>query len=257
MLRLDVIETGDAAHQIAPKGHAMTAPPADARAGDRLLWVPLILRLQHGLLVLSVLFLCLTGFALHFHENAVAQWIIALEGGFAARGLIHRVAAIAMVAVVLWHFVYVVFTDEGHSHLMRLLPRRKDWRDFLSQLRSNLSSGKGAPALDRYSFHEKFQYWAVAALTIAMILTGILLWFGSETMALFPKFIIDLIRILHGYEATFAFVALFLWHIYNVHASPGRVTDHATAFDGYVDAEKVRRLRPGEIDRMNGGRGTA
>lgn len=228
----------------------MAAEKGNASGPEMVLWMPLALRLQHGVLVLSVLFLCLSGFVLHFHQSAVAAFFIRLEGGFAARGIIHRIAGIGMAVVVMWHFVYVVFTEEGHRQLMKLVPATKDLRDFAAQVRMNFGQDVAAPELDRFGFREKFQYWAVAFLTIMMIATGILLWFGSETMALFPKFVIDIIRIFHGSEATFAFVAIFLWHIYNVHASPGRVTLPGTALTGVVPLEAVRKLHPVEFERL-------
>lgn len=226
--------------------------PQKAQSADsaNVVWIPLMLRLQHGLLILSVLFLCVSGFALHFHDSRIGAWFIGLEGGFTARGMIHRVAALGLTAVLAWHFVYVVFTDAGHRELMRLLPRAKDLRDFVSQLKMNLGLASAAPSLDRYGYREKFQYWSVAILTIMMIATGFLLWFGSEAMRLFPKFVLDLIRIFHGSEATFALVAIFLWHVYNVHLAPGRVTGWETAITGRVALESVKRRHPAELERI-------
>ena len=52
---------------------------ADLAAG-KVIRMSLLFRVQHLLLTVLLTVLAVTGFALMFHENFVAQWIIRLEG---------------------------------------------------------------------------------------------------------------------------------------------------------------------------------
>ncbi|HSQ15195.1 MAG TPA: hypothetical protein VLQ94_02675, partial [Candidatus Binatia bacterium] len=70
---------------------------ADLVAG-KVIRMSLLFRVQHLLLTVLLTVLAVTGFALMFHENFVAQWIIRLEGGIHNRGIVHRIAAVLLMA---------------------------------------------------------------------------------------------------------------------------------------------------------------
>ena len=38
-------------------------------------------------------------------------------------------------------------------------------------------------------------------------------------MRLFPKYVFDIFVAIHSYEAILAFLAIIIWHMYNVHLS--------------------------------------
>jgi len=69
---------------------------------------------QHWVLMVTLTVLALTGVALFAAETWIGRALITVEGGIEARGVIHRVAAIALMILVGWHFLYVVFTERGH-----------------------------------------------------------------------------------------------------------------------------------------------
>ncbi|MBF8258956.1 MAG: Ni hydr CYTB protein, partial [Actinobacteria bacterium] len=48
----------------------------------------LIFRVQHMLLIFTLLVLAVTGFALMYHENWLGSWLIQLEGGVLFRGFL-------------------------------------------------------------------------------------------------------------------------------------------------------------------------
>lgn len=196
-----------------------TAPAALEE--DRLvLRFSLAQRIQHVVMITSMLVLLLTGVGLLFHDSWWAAWLIRMEGGIEARGYIHRVSAVVLMLVSLWHACQVVFTRGGHDEFLRLLPRRKDWRDFIHTMRFNAGKAESPPAFGKYSFAQKFQYNGVVVGSVLMIVTGLLLWFENVSMAVLPKWAIDLTFIVHGYDGVLAFIVLFLWHLYNVHLNP-------------------------------------
>jgi len=177
-------------------------------------------RLQHALLMASTLILLVTGFSLLFHEVWIGRWLLWLEGGVAGRGLIHRWAAGLLMGVCVYHVVYVLFTERGHAQFMHMRPRGQDVRDFSRVVRLNLGQRVELPAFDRFDYRQKFQYWAFAIAGGTMVLSGLALWFATEAMAVMPKWMFDLLAVLHGRESIVIFLLLFVWHLYDVHLRP-------------------------------------
>jgi cytochrome b subunit of formate dehydrogenase len=69
---------------------------------------------------------------------------------------------------------------------------------------------------------EKCEYWAVVWGAVIMTVTGVLLWFDDyfiETWQL-PKGFLDVMLVIHYYEAWLASLAILVWHIYGTVFSP-------------------------------------
>ena len=58
----------------------------------------------------SFTLLVYTGFAMKFPEAWWAAPLIRWEGAFAIRGLIHRIAAIVMIALSFYHVIYLIIS---------------------------------------------------------------------------------------------------------------------------------------------------
>ena len=72
--------------------------------------------------------LVLSGFALQYPDS----WLAALLGGSEnLRRIIHRVAAVVMLVVGVYHLAYLVMAKEGRLWLNDMLVRGKDFRDVL------------------------------------------------------------------------------------------------------------------------------
>jgi cytochrome b subunit of formate dehydrogenase len=180
----------------------------------------LAFRIQHIILFTSLIILGITGLSLMFHDNWFAALLIRLEGGIEMRGLIHRVAATVLIGVSFYHVLYVVFTASGHEECMRLKPKSKDFRDLWQTLRFDLGMTDEEPLFEKFNYIQKFQYGGVVVGLAMMIFTGFILWFETQSMAVMPKWVIDVTLVVHGYEGLLAFLVLFLWHMYNVHLNP-------------------------------------
>lgn len=180
----------------------------------------LVQRIQHVLLMVTLLVLFFTGAVLLFHNSWWAAWLIRLEGGMEARGLIHRSAAVVLMFLAAWHACQVIFTRKGHEEFLQLLPSRKDVKDFIQMARFNAGKTDEPPAFGKYGYTEKIQYNGVVLGSLIMIVTGLLLWFEDISMAVMPKWAFDLTVLIHGYDGVLAFIVLFLWHLYNVHLNP-------------------------------------
>lgn len=209
-------------------------------------------RVQHILLFTCLIILSLTGLALRFHNNLFAKALIALEGGVERRGLIHRGAAIVLILLSLYHLFYVLLTDKGHEELMKIKPRLKDFRDFWMTLKFNLGISHEGPEFDKFDFRQKFQYAGVVVGSGTMIISGLLLWFETQSMAVLPKWLIDITWIIHGSQAVLAFIVLFLWHLYNVHFNPEVFPMDRTWITGKISLKRLKEKHPIEYRRFLG-----
>jgi len=222
---------------------------ADLAAG-KVIRLSLLFRLQHMMLMLLLLVLAVTGFALMYHENSLAQWIIRLEGGVHNRGIVHRVAAILLMANLMYHIFYMLFSREGKQELRQLFLTKRDLDDVLQSLRYNLGTAKEYPRFGRYGYKEKFQYWGATVGVLLIASTGFMLWAEEFSMLFFPKFILDLALIIHGYQGLMGFVLLFLWHLYNVHLHPSVFPMNPSWITGKVSAEWLREEHPLEYEKL-------
>jgi formate dehydrogenase gamma subunit len=224
---------------------------ADLAAG-KVIRMSLLFRVQHFMLTVVLLVLAVTGFALMYHENAIAQAIIRIEGGVQNRGIIHRIAAVLLMANLVYHVFYMLLSREGKAEFRDFLVTRKDVDDFLQSLRYNVGLTSEYPRLGRYGFKEKFQYWGTAIGTVLIACTGFMLWAETFSMRFFPKFFLDLALIIHGYQGLLGFLLLFLWHIYNVHLHPSVFPMNPAWITGKVSAEWLRQEHPLEYEKLKG-----
>jgi len=207
-------------------------------------------RIQHWILLTCMIVLSLTGLALKFHDSWFGKIVIALEGGMEARGTIHRVFAVILMALVVYHVFYLLFSEKGHAQFIKGAPRLKDFQDFYGTLRYYLGITDETPKFGWFDFRQKFQYWGVAAGSVIMIFTGLVLWFETQSMAVMPKWIFDLTAIVHGYEGLILFLVLFLWHMYVVHLSPENFPMNRTWLSGEISLDKLKEHHALEYERL-------
>ena len=84
----------------------------------------------------------------------------------------------------------------------------------------NLGLKKDKPAFGRFSYVEKAEYWALVWGSVIMIITGFFLWFENFAVQWFPKGFLDVMLVIHYYEAWLATLAIFVWHMYSTIFSP-------------------------------------
>ncbi len=206
-------------------------------------------RVQHFLLLTSFIILIVTGLALKFHNSWLGKLVITLEGGVIARGVFHRFAAVLLIFASFYHFLYIVFTRYGHEEFLLILPTWKDFKDAFQSVRyaSGLSSEQ--PQVDKYAPQDKFQYWAVVAGSLVMIITGLVLWYQTQAMLVLPKWAIDITGVAHSYQGVIIAVVILLWHLYIVHLNPRRFPMSRIWIDGKISLEELRTEHPLEYKR--------
>jgi cytochrome b subunit of formate dehydrogenase len=212
-------------------------------------------RVQHAALAISFILLVITGFMLRFPD---AWWVRHIrdlsENAFEMRSLLHRIAAVVMVAVSLYHIYYVAFTNRGRQLIKDLLPVYKDLTDAIGVAKFNLGFSKTKPKLDRFSYVEKAEYWALIWGTIIMTATGIIMWFDNTFMGLLTKLGWDIARTIHYYEAWLAFLSIVVWHFYFVIFNPEVYPMSLAWFKGTLTEEEMAEEHPLELERLKEGK---
>jgi cytochrome b subunit of formate dehydrogenase len=199
--------------------------------------MPLRFRWQHAALLTSFFTLVLTGFALKFPGS----WYDALLGmNEHLRHLLHRIAAVVLIAVSVYHIADIAFTCEGRKLVRDLFPTLDDasgaWQNVAYYL--GLSSSK--PEFPRFSYAEKAEYWALVWGMVVMAVTGIMLWakvfFGNHV----PRWWLDVATAVHFYEAILATLAIIVWHFYQVFFDPDVYPMNWAWWDGKMTLHHYR-----------------
>ncbi|MBV6511376.1 MAG: hypothetical protein FMNOHCHN_00856 [Ignavibacteriaceae bacterium] len=208
-------------------------------------------RIQHITLAVSFILLVITGFMLRFPN---AWWVVSIrnisENAFELRSLIHRIAAVVMTLVSLYHIYYILFVPRGKQLIRDLLPRLQDAKDAIGVFKYNLGLQKDKPLLDRFSYVEKAEYWALIWGTIVMTVTGVIMWFDNTFMNLFTKLGWDIARTIHYYEAWLAFLAIVVWHFYFVMFNPDVYPMSLAWWKGTITEEEMAEEHPLELQRI-------
>ncbi len=206
-------------------------------------------RWQHGLLFVSFSVLVYTGFALKFPDTWLFRWFTALESGYAIRGWVHRGAGVVLILAGLWHLGYLP-TRQGRAYILGMLPRYRDVKEAIQNILYLAGLGAERPAFDRFGYIEKVEYWALIWGSAVMITTGLLLWFVNLTLRVFPLWVVDLLTLIHYYEAWLASLAILVWHFYFVIFSPDVYPMNWSWITGMISEETLRTEHPREYQRL-------
>jgi cytochrome b subunit of formate dehydrogenase len=103
--------------------------------------------------------------------------IVTVFGGLQNSTLIHRIAAVGLIIVGAWHLGYIIFSRVGRRDFWLMIPRPHDMKDFFHTFLYYLGRRPSGPKFGRFSFIEKFDYWAVYWGMVVMIGSGLILWF--------------------------------------------------------------------------------
>ena len=206
-------------------------------------------RIQHFILALGCILLIITGLPIKFHDTFWAEIYFKITGGIQVSRFLHRIGATLLVIVAIWHTIYL-FTKEGRREFKELLPRKKDFLDFFQNIKYFLKLTDEKPKFGRYSYIEKFDYWAVYWGMVIMITSGTLMWFHNFFLGIIPKFILDIAREAHSDEALLATLAIIIWHWYNAHFNPEVFPFNPTIFTGKISKERMMKEHPLEYEKI-------
>ncbi len=199
---------------------------------------------QHAALALSFTLLVITGFALKHPDALWAQGLAQLGLTESARGLLHRGAALVLIAVALLHFWCLFFKKSWKGEFKSLLPRWLDVKQFVQNMRFHLGKTTERPQFGRYGYIEKLEYWGLVWGTLIMTATGLVLWFPEMATAVFPAWIVKVCEVIHYYEAWLATLAIVFYHMFFALFHPKDSPIDWTGFTGKMTDEAAKEKFP-------------
>ena len=212
-------------------------------------------RVLHGLLMISFLGLAGTGLPLVFSDEPWARAIVRALGSFEVAGWLHRVFASLLITVFVLHLLRVarrLVVDKDWGMLWgpySLVPQPRDLRDLIGHVRWFVGRGP-RPRFDRYTYWEKFDYWAVFWGMGIIGASGLFLWFPVFFSRFLPGWIFNVALLVHGEEALLAVGFIFTMHFFNGHLRPEKFPMDRVIFTGRVPVAELEEERPDEYARL-------
>jgi cytochrome b subunit of formate dehydrogenase len=213
-------------------------------------------RILHSLLMISFVGLALTGLPLLFSDKPWAVVLARMLGGFQAAGLIHRVCAFVMLTLFTYHVAVVVRRAIANRDLLGILwgpdsmvPQPQDGIDIYNHFKWFLGLGP-RPQFDRWTYWEKFDYWAVFWGMAIIGGSGLLLWFPVFFAKFLPGWMFNIASLVHGEEALLAVGFIFTIHFFNGHLRPEKFPMDTVIFTGRISEHELKAERAVEYERL-------
>jgi cytochrome b subunit of formate dehydrogenase len=212
-------------------------------------------RLGHLLFAVSLMILTLTGMSLMYAHTTWAPVVINLMGGPKAAGIVHRVNAVIFTIVFIVHLVYIAILLWRKRKTFRwfgpdsLIPNWQDAKDVIAMFKWFFGRGP-RPVFDRWTYWEKFDYWAPFWGVTIVGVSGFLMWFPHIAATILPGWVFNVAAITHGEEAFLAAVFLFTVHFFNNHFRPDKFPFDDVMFTGSMPIEKFARDHTVQYQRL-------
>ena len=211
----------------------------------------------HLMVVSSFLGLALTGMILKFSYAGWAKFLAHLLGGFEAAGLIHRFCACLTFTYFGLHAYDLVKQRRSSGKSWRqfiageesMLFNRRDWHELLGSLKWFFKRGP-RPEYGRWTYWEKFDYFAVFWGVAVIGGTGLLLWFPEIFTHVFPGWAVNVATTIHSDEALLAVSFIFVVHFFNTHFRPEKFPMDTVIFTEGMPLEEFERDRPREYRQL-------
>lgn len=210
-------------------------------------------RVLHATMIVSFLTLATTGMTLKFSYMAWAMTLSRLLGGVEVSGFLHRSAAVVLVGlfgVHLWNLAQRTRRVAGGWKPLLFGPNTmlftmRDVRELAATLAWYLGKGE-RPRYGRWTYWEKFDYFAVFWGIALIGSTGLMLWFPEFFTRFLPGWVINVATIVHSDEALLAAGFIFTIHFFNTHFRPEKFPMDTVIFTGRVGLDELKRERPDE-----------
>lgn len=204
--------------------------------------------LVHLLLGLSFTGLAVSGFALRFPDSWFTEILFLGDMGLEYRGLVHRVMGVVMTGVSAISLLYLMVTRHGRREVWALMLRPKDIGDLFRTLAYGFGLRSEPGHAGRFGYAEKLEFWGLCWGTLIMVVTGFCMWYAHWFLTLLPKVILDIMALVHYYEAWLAVGTIIIWHLYFVVFDPSVYPINLTCTDGMTTREHLQEHHPLDED---------
>jgi cytochrome b subunit of formate dehydrogenase len=227
-------------------------------------------RFLHFLVVTSFLLLVITGMPLKFYYTDWAKVLFRFIGGAETARTLHRLGAIVTFLYFGLHVTSLIgrgwkgrtrccAPETGKFSLKRLwkvlfgpdsmIPTWQDWRDFVAH--NKWFFGKGVrPQFDRWTYWEKFDYFAVFWGVFIIGASGLFMWFPTFFTRFLPGWLINIALVVHSDEALLAAGFIFSIHFFNTHFRIEKFPMDTVIFSGRISKNEMMHERKRWYDRL-------
>jgi cytochrome b subunit of formate dehydrogenase len=214
-----------------------------------------IKRIFHLFLMLTFLAQAATGFSRLFITTSWGKKLSGVFGGYETCSLIHHWVGGLMIAGFLLHILYLLIKIEWRNPRKSLfgpdslIPNIHDFRHLLQRVLWFFGLGS-SPKFDRWTYWEKFDYWAVFWGLPLLAVTGLMLIYPMWTSRFLPGWSLNVASLLHKAEAILAVSYIFIVHFFIGHLRPASFPMNEAMFSGSVTMEEALEEKPAWVKRL-------
>ncbi len=231
-------------------------------------------RFLHLMVVTSFLLLVFTGMPLKFYYADWAKVLLNMIGGVEVARSLHHFGAIVTflyfalhlgsLAKKIWRWFvqnYRAKDENGNRKIPwkkawngifgpdSMVPSMADWRDLVAHVK--WFTGRGPqPQFDRWTYWEKFDYFAVFWGVAIIGVSGLILWFPQFFSEFLPGWAINVALIVHSDEALLAAGFIFTFHFFNTHFRIEKFPMDTVIFSGRIPKIEMLHERKRWYDRL-------
>jgi predicted CXXCH cytochrome family protein len=212
-------------------------------------------RFLHVLINISFLTLAFTGLPQSYAHTDLAKWLFQNVISLHTAQTLHYIAAAITGFYFVAHIVFLLIKikKSGWRQLLTgpntLVARKKDWYDLVAHMKWFFGKGP-APEFDRWTYWEKFDYYAVFWGVFVIGLSGLMRWQEEFFGNLLGGAVISLADTIHKEEALLATAFIFIVHFFNTHLRASKFPMDVSIYTGRISEHEFKEERPAEYDRL-------
>lgn len=214
-------------------------------------------RLTHLFVIISFLALAFTGMLLKFSGMEWAKFFVQFVGGAEGSALIHRFAAIITFGYFFYHLFSMIRKKQARNTNIKefifgkesMMFRLQDLKDFGATMKWFLGLGP-RPDYGRWTYWEKFDYFAVFWGVFIIGFSGLMLWFPEFFTLFLPGWLINVSHIVHSDEALLAVGFIFTIHFFNTHLRPEAFPMDTVIFTGLIPLDEFKQSRTRQYEEL-------
>ncbi len=213
-------------------------------------------RITHLGLILTFSLLSITGAGRLYFNTDWGTAILSWFGGYTSATIIHIWAGWLMTLGFIVHILLVLTRLDWRSWKLSLfgpdslIPTARDFREFGQRVLWFFGIGN-APKFERWTYWEKFDYWAVFWGIPLLFITGLMLIYPIETSRFLPGWTLNIALLLHRAEAILAISYIIVIHLLVGHFRRSTFPLNETMFSGSVSVEEEAKEKADWIERLS------
>ena len=197
----------------------------------------------------------LTGFSRIFITTPWGERLAFAFGGYEGATIVHKWVGILMIIGFVFHTIHMLIRIRWSSlrHSLfgpdSLIPVWQDFRDLGKRILWFFGLSQ-KPRHRRWTYWEKFDYWAVYWGLPLLALTGLVLMYPIAFSRVLPGWALNIAALLHQAEAVLAVVYIGIIHFYMGHFRPANFPLNGVMFSGGVPYHEAEQEWPEWVDRL-------